>query len=264
MNHSSAMENINRRTMRESAAFYASSSRLNAPERRVVSEIADTVRHKRILDLGVGGGRTTQALLQISTNYIGIDYVPEMVAACRARFPGVKFEHADARAMPQFQDKSFDVVFFASNGLCMVDHAGRIAILKEVRRVLADGGIFIFSAYNQNSAEFERWFEFPAFDRYTKNPVKLATRMAKFAAHTVYSFANRLRFRKHETRTSEYSIINDRCHHYRTMLYYISMENQLRQLQTVGFAATPTIYDTSGELASPTSRSDSLTYVLRI
>jgi hypothetical protein len=31
---------------------------------------------------------------------------------------------------------SFDLVFFSCNGICMVDHEGRLAILKEVRRIL--------------------------------------------------------------------------------------------------------------------------------
>jgi SAM-dependent methyltransferase len=248
--------------MRESVDLYSVYVGLNAPEQRVFHELANEVRNKAILDLGVGGGRTTPALLQISADYLGVDYMPEMVDACRVRFPGIRFEHADARSMPQFPDKSFKLIVFACNGVSMVDHRGRIAILSEVRRLLAPDGIFVFSTYNKNCAEFERWFEFPALD-YTWNPIRLAVRVARFATNTIRGLGNRLRFLRHEVHADEYSIINDRCHHYATMLYYISIEQQLKQLKAAGFATTPLIYDIAGKPAEASCRSDSLTYVVR-
>jgi len=258
----SEADSINRQTMRESVDSYSLHEELSAPEQRVFSEMGDEVRNKPILDLGVGGGRTTAALLQISGDYIGVDYMPEMVKACRSRFPDIRFEHADARSMPQFADRSFKLIVFACNGVSMVDHAGRIAILHEVRRLLTADGIFVFSTYNKNCAEYERWFEFPSFNQ-TKNPIKLAVRVARFALDATRGLINRLRYLRHEVHTDEYSIINDRCHSYATLLYYTSIENQLKQLKVAGFHGVPTIYDIAGRLAEATSRSDSLTYVVR-
>lgn len=258
----SALEALNRKTMRESARWYATQHELNPPEKTAFASVAQEFRNKRILDLGVGAGRTTPALLQISADYIGIDYVPEMVAECRARFPKVRFEHADARSMPQFADRSFDLIVFACNGVSMVDHAGRLAIFKEVHRLLDTGGVFIFSTYNRNSDEHDRWFEVPGMP-FRANPLKLALSAARFAVNLSLSLFNRLRYLRHEVRTDEYSIINDRCHNYATMLYYISMPQQCIQLRQLGFTATPTVYDLSGNVAGAQSRDDSLTYVVR-
>jgi ubiquinone/menaquinone biosynthesis C-methylase UbiE len=248
--------------MRASVGIYSLDQELNPPEQRVFTELANEVKNRPILDLGVGGGRTTAALLKISSDYIGVDYMQEMIDACHARFPGIRFEHADARTMPQFPDKSFKLIVFACNGVSMVDHQGRIAILSEVRRLLAPDGIFVFSTYNKNCAEFERWFEFPTF-KFAVNPLRLAVRTARFASDTARGFVNRVRFLRHEVHTDEYAIINDRCHRYATMLYYISIEQQLKQLKAAGFATMPLIYDIAGKPADASCRSDSLTYVVR-
>jgi SAM-dependent methyltransferase len=248
--------------MRESVGIYARYEGLNPSERIAFDLVAAEFKGKAILDLGVGGGRTTPALAEISNNYLGVDYMPEMVAACQARFPDKRFAHVDARAMPQFADRSFDLIVFACNGVCMVDQVGRLAILREVRRLLVKNGVFIFSSYNTNCPEFERWFEFPRFNA-DRNPIKLAINSARFAVQTGRGLANRVRNLRHEVRTNEYSIINDRCHDYATMLYYISMDSQLRQLNNVGFESTPTIYDAEGRAADEHCRSDSLTYVVR-
>lgn len=248
--------------MRESVGWYSGYLDISPPERNAFASVTEQFKNKRILDLGVGAGRTTPVLLQISADYTGIDYVPEMVEQCRARFPQVNYAHADARSMPQFADRSFDLIVFACNGVSMVDHAGRLAILKEVRRLLAADGVFIFSTYNRNSAEHDRWFEPPPF-KLSANPVRLAKNMARFAVNLARGLDNRLRYQRHEVRTEEYSIRNDRCHHYATMLYYISMPQQFMQLQHVGFPRTPAVYGHSGQLAPADTRDDSLTYVVR-
>ena len=261
MSTSSRAEAINRQTMLDSVSWYASHRGLNAPEKSAFGQVAELARNKRVLDLGVGGGRTVAPLLDISTDYIGVDYVKEMVDECRRLYPGVRFEHADARSMPQFADHSFDLIVFACNGVSMVDHAGRLAILKEVRRLLAADGAFVFSTYNRNSPEHDRGFVLPDFSR-TFNPLKAAVRGTRFTKDLGHSLFNRMRHRRHEVRTADYSILNDRCHNYATMLYYISMENQFRQLRELGFGKQPTVYDHSGAKASATSRDDSLTYVV--
>ena len=40
-----------------------------------------------ILDIGVGGGRTTPYLSQKAARYVGVDYSEEMVQSCRRKFP---------------------------------------------------------------------------------------------------------------------------------------------------------------------------------
>jgi len=258
---SQIIDDINRHTMRASVNIYTGFETLGPPEQRALASVSDRTRGGRILDIGVGGGRTVKALLELSADYIGIDYVDEMVQACRTKFPGVKFEHADARAMPQFADASFDLIVFAWAGICMVDHAGRIAILKEIRRLLKPSGFFIFSSYNRNSPEYSASFVFPPLEL-TANPVKLAARLLAFGGNLYRSARNRLQFRAHEIRTDEYAIINDKCHDYRTMLYYITLANQRTQLREAGFIDEVHAYDNRGQEVATDTTDDSITYVV--
>jgi ubiquinone/menaquinone biosynthesis C-methylase UbiE len=102
-----------------------------------------------ILDLGVGGGRTTAYLARHASHYIGLDYSAAMINACQTKFPSLEFRVADAADLSAFQDGSFDVVVFAFNGIDFVLPAdARRACLGHIYRVLKPGGVLIFSSHN--------------------------------------------------------------------------------------------------------------------
>jgi SAM-dependent methyltransferase len=61
----------------------------------------------RILDIGVGGGRTTPILSKHAKQYIGIDYADAMVHVCRKKFPNLRFYTMDASDLSEFSDLSF-------------------------------------------------------------------------------------------------------------------------------------------------------------
>lgn len=119
-------------------------------EQAAVSAIAPLVRNGPILDVGVGGGRTTRLLRLLSDDYVAVDYTQEMVDACRANFPGVDVRQADARDLADFDDGRFALVVFSYNGLDAVDHLGRAAALDEMARVLAPGGVLLYSTHNKD------------------------------------------------------------------------------------------------------------------
>ncbi len=103
----------------------------------------------RILDIGVGAGRTTRHLADKAKEYVGVDYSETMVARCRERFPELTFHCLDAADMHVFEDESFDLVVFSFNGLGTLpndDSRGRC--LKECARVLKPNGVFLFSLHN--------------------------------------------------------------------------------------------------------------------
>lgn len=105
-----------------------------------------------VLDLGVGGGRTTSYLSRIAATYVGVDYSEEMIRACRARFPELRFEVQDAADLALFTDESFDAIVFSFNGIdSLVPSAKRERCLQECYRVLKHGGTFIFSCHNPRS-----------------------------------------------------------------------------------------------------------------
>jgi SAM-dependent methyltransferase len=258
----SAVDRINQRTMRKVVLEYSAivHEGLGAQEKACLASVAHRVGNKRILDLGIGAGRTVTPLRELSEDYVGVDYVPEMVAHCRRQYPGVRFAQMDARAMVDFPDNSFDLAFFSCNGISMVDHSGRSAILNEVWRVLAPEGIFIFSTCNRQSSQYSTKFRLPDFQS-TLNPVKLAVRAARFLAQTGYRAVNRATHLKHEIKCAEYAVINDVCHHYRTMLYFIDPEQQVQQLRAAQFRGEIRQYDLSGTPIDLTSTDGTIAFV---
>jgi ubiquinone/menaquinone biosynthesis C-methylase UbiE len=105
-----------------------------------------------ILDLGVGGGRTSPYLSRIASRYVGTDYSEEMIRVCWGKFPDLRFEVADAADLSRFADASFDAVVFSFNGLgCVAPDEKRKRCLRECYRVLRKGGVFIFSLHNPRS-----------------------------------------------------------------------------------------------------------------
>jgi len=105
-----------------------------------------------ILDLGVGGGRTTSYLSSIAGRYVGVDYAAQMIAACRKKFPRLEFEVANAADLSNFVSASFDAVVMAFNGMdYVIPNESHFCALREIRRVLKPGGILIFSSHNPRS-----------------------------------------------------------------------------------------------------------------
>ncbi|MGA7219876.1 MAG: class I SAM-dependent methyltransferase [Candidatus Sulfotelmatobacter sp.] len=105
-----------------------------------------------ILDLGVGGGRTATDLSSIAGKYVGVDYAPEMIAACRRKFPQLDFEVGNASDLSRFGSANFDAVVMAFNGIdYLPTDEARACALREIHRVLKLNGILIFSSHNPRS-----------------------------------------------------------------------------------------------------------------
>lgn len=140
---------------------YARQSRLQSPERAIFDRLGAILPGSDLLDLGVGGGRTTTELAPRCRRYLGADYAAPMVQACRDRFSDlilnhdIRFEVVDARAMP-FKDASFDIVLFSFNGIDLVGAEARATALAECRRVLRPGGRLVYSSHNLNWLDSRR------------------------------------------------------------------------------------------------------------
>jgi SAM-dependent methyltransferase len=105
-----------------------------------------------ILDLGVGGGRTTPYLSSLASRYVGADYAAEMVAICRKKFPDVEFQKVDVVDLSRFASASFDAVVMAYNGIDnLISDESRCRAWREMHRVLRPKGVLIFSSHNIRS-----------------------------------------------------------------------------------------------------------------
>jgi ubiquinone/menaquinone biosynthesis C-methylase UbiE len=126
---------------------YAKDSGLQACEDYLFDKYVES--GDAILDIGVGGGRTTPHLSGRAAKYIGVDYSQSMVAVCQRKFPTLEFYCENACDLRRFEDARFDVVVFSYNGMdCIGSVEARMDCLREVFRVLKSGGRFIFSSHN--------------------------------------------------------------------------------------------------------------------
>lgn len=147
MTGSSARSNLQTYEAPEVAAHYAGLDYLTPCERMLFETYIPM--GSAILDLGVGGGRTSSYLAERASRYVGVDYAAPMVQACQARFPGLRFVVADAADLSAFPDASFDTVVFAFNGIdYVIPDQSRRSCFEHIRRILKTGGVLIFSSHN--------------------------------------------------------------------------------------------------------------------
>ena len=108
-----------------------------------------------VLDIGVGGGRTTPYLSEYVNRYVGIDFSDGMIKAAKIRFPLHDLRVCKAENLSCFADCEFDSVVFSFNGIDYITtDSDRTKCLSEIYRVLKKGGVFIFSSHNARYSIF--------------------------------------------------------------------------------------------------------------
>ncbi|MBW4488571.1 MAG: class I SAM-dependent methyltransferase [Trichocoleus desertorum ATA4-8-CV12] len=224
------MDGINQKTY---AAFsvvqhYAQLKLLQPAEEAILELFRDRWSNMKMLDIGVGGGRTTQHFAPRVADYVGIDYSAEMVAACQKRFattsPAPRVEVGDARDLSRFPDNSFDFILFSFNGIDFVSHSDRLKVFQEIRRVGKPGGYFFFSSHNLQG--LEREFDFRK--HLSLNPITTYVNLVMFG---ILRFINRS-FTLAQLKITTHAIVRDESHNFRLKTYYIRPEAQLKQLET--------------------------------
>jgi SAM-dependent methyltransferase len=240
-NQSETLDKLNRRAYANPSLVrcYEDLNFIHKPEAVILEKLKPIIKDKPILDLGIGGGRTTRFLLEISKDYTGIDYTASLVESTKAKYPAAKILWGDARDLSMFSNGSFDLVMFSFNSIDYVGHQDRLQVLEEVRRVLSPGGFFTFSTHNRDFRNFDKfpWQQAESFN-------------LLFLKSCLYALAflpKHLIMKKHEVRTADYAIINDNAHGFSLLTYYISIKRQKTQLENASFENVEA-YDMEGKL----------------
>ena len=236
---------------------YASRDYLEPAERAVMEILDSSLSSMKMLDMGVGGGRTTKYFAPVVLNYTGADYAPAMVNACIEKYgDDYFFITCDARDMEELSDNSFDFVLFSFNGIDSFSHEDRMAALKEIHRVLRPGGYFCFSSHNLN------WNGLPGL--FSLKPEKKAARnngsgidedTKDFKKHIDHGFRSAYKIARlsvlnrsfrmkryiSKLRKSERGHIYDNSLNGKAKVYYITKDEQIRQLEAEGYKNISTI-----------------------
>lgn len=138
-----------RRTYERFALVNALVSGQRAVYRRWIRPRLSRTATARVLDVGTGGGdlprrvRRWAARDGLRVEAVGIDPDPRAIAAATARGtpPGVRYEHADSRALRDAGER-FDVVV-SNHVLHHLDDAARAALLADSERLVAPGGVAV-------------------------------------------------------------------------------------------------------------------------
>lgn len=233
-----AMDDINRSAWKQSSSlrlYRKLDAFFDAGERVAYDEALAQRARPRILDLGVGGGRTTGLLAPRASDYVGVDYTPEMVAIARARWPRQRIEQGDARDLVAFADGAFDLVVFSCNGLDSIDERGRAQALAEAARVLAPGGLFVVSTFNLTGPGFVGRRNNRRIER-TLHPLRLGWSLAKYIAGGAIGVTRILRWRKFERRAVDHAILLHRAHDFGILVHATTLHYAIAQLAQAGFA----------------------------
>lgn len=108
----------------------------------------------RVLDLGCGNGKTSEALVTAGAEVTGVDFSPSAIDSCAGWLGGrASFEVADVRRLP-FGDGTFDAVV----SVHVLEHVPASDVNRaseEIMRVLRKGGRLYFVCFAEGDMRSE-------------------------------------------------------------------------------------------------------------
>lgn len=210
----------------ELANWYGSQT-LSAVEAIILLRYRDAFAGKRVLDIGVGSGRTTRFLLPFAASYTGFDLSPQMIAIARRTFPRARMLELDMREIGKLTSERFDFILGPWGVLDALSPEDRLKTLSRIAGLCEPGGMFVLSSHNRN-ADFAG--KPPKLVR-SKRPDRTLAEVFRYArACRNYRRMEHLRS-EHET----YALYNDMAHNWQGVFYYIDREAQIAQLADAGF-----------------------------
>jgi ubiquinone/menaquinone biosynthesis C-methylase UbiE len=225
-------------------AEYLKDEGLQKPEHAIFDIVKSNLSKMRMLDIGVGAGRTSECFINKVKTYTGIDYSEGMINACRKRFPvnnTVSFEVMDmSTGLKKFSNNAFDFVLISFNSIDYIGYNERMTVIKEIRRILIPGGLFCFSAHNINFIKNAD----PLAIKDLATPFGLVRKMYIKSV----SISNRQKLKEVDI---PYVIINDGAHKFKLKTLYINTLHQLQDLEKTGFKGIRIFNNQGIEIVKP-------------
>ncbi len=190
----------------------------------------------RMLDIGIGGGRTTTHLASCVREYLGIDYAKNMIAVCQKKFSSDMtnrmFRQMDVRDMNELAEHSFDFVLFSYNGIDYMTHEDRLEAFKQIKRVIKPMGYFCFSSHHFNYLGHYKHVSI------CRNPLRWWQMMNRsWEVQKVLKAKERI----------NYAVISDGGEEFCVRTYYVKPLEQIRQLANAGFTHVRVFSEQTGE-----------------
>jgi len=241
--------------------YYTEQGSLQEPEATILDKFRNILPQMRMLDIGVGAGRTTSYFAVLAKEYLGIDYSYKMTNACQKKFGNysqrISFMTVDARTMELFKDNSFDFVLFSFNGIDYMEHEERIRTLREIRRIINMGGYFCFSTHNLNFLLKNCSIQL------SKHPIIFATRVFQLMRMRLLNKKAAWKAIRSSSRNARHTMVNDGAMDLRLKTYYITPVEQLKQLSELGYTNTKMYSLTNGrEITNLSEATDHWVYYL--
>jgi ubiquinone/menaquinone biosynthesis C-methylase UbiE len=211
--------------------YYSQYSDLQPPEKTIFQMLAPMLPQAKMLDVGVGAGRTTEYFAPLVKSYTAMDFSAGMIERCKnkysAKFPEARFALGDAKDLQEFENEKFDFILFSFNGVDYMPIASRMQFLQKARRLLVPGGYLCFSTHNIFSLRrltLRSAFQFR---------LNLFGALAKVARRMKVRMINASAFRTLET--SDFVFFNDGTHDFGLKQCFVRPSFQIKMLRECGY-----------------------------
>jgi ubiquinone/menaquinone biosynthesis C-methylase UbiE len=226
--------------------IYAADVALTPPERSMLARLRGSWQDLDVLDLGVGAGRTAYTLSTLARSYVGVDFSPQMIEHARRRVEEddrTSFVVRDVRDLSPWHGRNFGLVLFSFNGLDAIEPGDRGSVLSEVRRVIAEDGLFAFSSHSLHALPFDAKLRAPSLHAPIRSTYRSIRRTIGLAR------ANR-RLDLETAWGQGWTLVRDDAHDFALVLCYVSPAYQVAELARVGFPSCE-VLDMAGRVVDP-------------
>ena len=127
---------------------------LNPPRFAFFDTFVADWNHKRVLDLGCGGGFVSEELARRGAQVMGVDPAAPLLNVARRHASqnslNIDYREGSGEQVPA-ADSHFDIVVCVD----VLEHVNNLdSVLREVHRVLKPGGLFLYDTINRNVFSF--------------------------------------------------------------------------------------------------------------